>query len=146
MSQPLVKVSPADLKARKAQRTPTPKSGNRSDFIRSQPIDLPVAALIEAGKKQGLEIQAGLVYMVRGRMNGPVAKKGPGRPRKVVSAATTPALPKKAQSAAPPVAIATAAHRLSPSAIERLASVVLEIGVDPAIQILEDFKRRLEGL
>ncbi len=38
---------------------------NKSEFIRSQPVDLPVAEVIALGKAEKMKITSGLVYGVR---------------------------------------------------------------------------------
>jgi hypothetical protein len=39
--------------------------GNKSEFIRQQPLDMPPAEVVTEGKKAGLTFTAGLVYGVR---------------------------------------------------------------------------------
>jgi len=68
---------------------PKKKNGlNKSDFIRSQPLDLSAADVVAKAKEAGLTITATLVYKVRGRLNSKTSKAkkaaatGPSTPAK----------------------------------------------------------------
>jgi hypothetical protein len=64
---------------------------NKSEFIRSQPAELSAAQVVEKAKAEGLTIEPGLVYNVRGRA------KSLGKAKK----AATPAPAKKGPTPAP---------------------------------------------
>jgi hypothetical protein len=59
----------------------------KSDFIRSQSADLSAAEVVEKAKSEGLSIEPGLVYNVRGqaKASGKATAKTKGKPDKVAA-------------------------------------------------------------
>ncbi len=71
------------------RRGPDPKSA--SAFVRSQPVSMPVAAVLAAAKAKGIKLSSALVYKVRGKMAGQTTsapKRGAERQWKAVSVRT----------------------------------------------------------
>jgi hypothetical protein len=72
-----------------------PRAGSKTSFILSQPLDAPAKDVVDAGAKAGHSFDVKYVYAIRSANRGkagaaaapaagaaPVAKRGPGRPRK----------------------------------------------------------------
>ncbi len=166
MSQPLVKISAADLKAAKAARTaPAPKI-NKSDLIRSLPTSMKASEVVAQAAKQGVKITPGLVYVVRSKKEQPSTTSDGTRRRGRPSNADVLGVPVKkrrgrppgsknkpkpgASPAAAPITKAAASAKTAPSlgrgasdAERRLASVVVELGLDRVLELLDGLKRAL---
>ncbi len=87
------KATPKKAKSAKkgAQGSPKAKFGAKSEFIRSQPADMPAKQVVEAAKQAGLTLSENLVYATRAEAKKKTVAKGPapssagkrkpGRPR-----------------------------------------------------------------
>lgn len=73
-----------------AKGNPKAKFGAKSEFIRSQPADMPAKQVVEAAKQAGLTLSENLVYAtradakkkaVKGSSRSATPKRKPGRPR-----------------------------------------------------------------
>jgi hypothetical protein len=176
MSQTLVKVRSSELRKKKSSAETPVAAGakpTKTDLIRSMPSTLSPADVVEEAKKRGIALSANLVSLVRGRdRRNPGPPRRRGRPRKSAAPAThlngaaratarpapaRPTLgPAVARPAVPRPAMATPSkassaktirHGASLTAREReLASILVEIGLDRVLELVQQLKRALDAV
>lgn len=160
-------------KPEKASAPPTaaPSTLTVTEFIKSQPRDVPAAAVVKAALKAGLKIDANYVYKVRSRLGANAAPKAAAAaPQGAVKAAV--AMPAKAavapeatKPAPTPVKSAPAPKATKPARAPRVTpalptapkplgvsdevafrKLVVELGVARAEALLVEVKKKLAEL
>jgi hypothetical protein len=105
---------------------------NKSDFIRSQSADLSAAEVVEKAKSEGLTIEPGLVYNVRGQAKASGKAKAKGKAgKRVAKKASSTAHGAPAQPAQGKASFVRAHSELSPKEIVEKAKaqgIKLEVG------------------
>src|SRR5262245_30472926 len=106
------------------KKTPGRKTGTKSDFVRSQPADLPAKAVVEKAKAAGITLTEKHVYAIRAddRARAKKAAAGAGR------GAEAPR-----RRGRPPKGAAPALRTTDAS----LRAAALEIGLARAIEVLK---------
>jgi DNA-binding protein HU-beta len=126
---------------------PAAAAPTATDFIASQPRDIPAAAVVKAAKKAGLKIDAGYVYKVRSRL----AAKAPKAPApkeaaapKLEAAPTAPTA--KAAPAKAPTAPKLAAKGATSNIEGSFKRLVVELGVARATELVGEVRKTLAEL
>jgi hypothetical protein len=131
-----------------------------TEFIASQPRDIPAAAVVKAAKKVGLTIAAGYVYKVRSRTAATAGEAPAAKPVGAAKAVATPkaSATKKAQKAPKasatkkaPVVTSTVAAKATAEArgsnIEgNFKRLVVELGVARAFELVGEVRKTLAEL
>ena len=123
------------LEAAAATSAPTPPAApTATEFIASQPRDIPAAAVVKAAKKAGLKIEPAYVYKVRSRASAKAAK----------TPTPKPAAPKTEPAAmnAPKLAAKGAVSNIE-GTFKRMA---VELGVARATELVAEVRRTLAEL
>lgn len=118
---------PAAAKAAAVPATSGAKKMSASDFIRSQPRNLPASEVVKRGAKEGLKFSLNLVYAVRS------ATKKPGKAATSAKGKPTPK---------PTVTSTAPADGTSPTVI--LSKLVVEHGIGRVREMLAEVERRVE--
>jgi predicted component of type VI protein secretion system len=126
-----------------------------TEFIKSQPRDIPAADVVKAAKRTGLKIDANYVYKVRSRLGAKPAPQAIAAAPRVAAKvpapkATQPAPTPKASKAppAPKAAPPLPAAQKSSGASSDVAfkKLVVELGVARAETLLVEVKKKLAEL
>lgn len=119
-------------KIAKANATPAKgNKGSKADFVRSQPSDMKAVEVVLAAKKAGITMTGSYVYEVRS------ADKRPGNVAKKVSPKAAVPTPKKVAKKTP---------GRSSGSEQEFRKLVIALGVEQAISLLADVKKKLEQL
>jgi hypothetical protein len=163
------KVTPAKAETASVVPVAAPPTLTVTEFIKSQPRDIPAAAVVKAAEKAGLKIDANYVYKVRSRLGAmptpkaaavapQVAVKAPvAMPAKAARApeATKPApspvksAPRaKAPKSAPTSKATPAPAPVTPGVSDEVAfrKLVVELGVARAEALFVEVKKKLAAL
>jgi hypothetical protein len=130
------------------EATPAPAATapTATDFIASQPRDIPAAAVVKAAKKVGLKINAGYVYKVRSRL----AAKAPKTPTPKPEAPKLEAAPKAPTTTTAPAKTATAPKPAAKGAASNIEGtfkrLVVELGVARATELVGEVRKTLAEL
>lgn len=143
--QNLVKVSPAELKARRAARSSSGPKMTKSEWIRSMPLSMTADEVMAAAEAQGAPVSRALVYTVRG---GAGAKRPPGRPRKEPKAADTRGEVARPAAVAGKRPVGRPRKVAQPSGFgpreAELAAIVLDLGLERVTELLGQLRRALD--
>jgi hypothetical protein len=154
------KGAPAAKKPAARRKAPSPSKPvpqmSKSDFIRQQPVTMPVAEVIAAGAKAGLAVGANLVYLVRGRMGGKATPRKAAsrlpRPSRSKTPASAPVVTRAAiptTASEPEVTTTTAPTPVvsSASSLEGLLkAIAAELGLGRAVDVLEGERARVRAV
>jgi len=155
MAQTLVKIRSSELRKKKSNAEAAPVAGpkpTKTDLIRSFPASLSPAEIVAEAKKRGVALSANLVSLVRGRdRRNPGPPRRRGRPRKNAQPAThvngTAGAPVRAVAALAASAKKKALRDAPLTAREReLASILVEIGLDRVLALVDQLKRALDAV
>jgi CCR4-NOT transcriptional regulation complex NOT5 subunit len=117
-----------------------------TDFIGSQPRDIPAAAVVKAARKVGITVSVDYVYKVRSRL----AAKGSKAPAPKAAAPKLEAAPKAPKAKTAPATKAAApkpAAKGGTSNIEgSFKRLVVELGVARATELVGDVRKTLAEL
>jgi hypothetical protein len=111
---------------------------SRAEFIRRQSFELPAMAVVRNANAAGLDLKVGLVYRVRRATRERAAKVA-----KAVNAALFAPVVAGVKPAAPKAAVAPSATAGRTTAEELLRAAASEIGLERAIELLEDQRMQL---
>jgi hypothetical protein len=153
----LPKPPPAPEKKRTVPPPPpgkpnAPAASSKSDFVRSQPVDMPGLEVVAKAKAAGIKLSTSLVYEVRRLMRSKPAKKAAPVKQLPSKTAPKPAAEKAAvkkptpkqpipKTAAAPSAVKAATRPTSSE--DLLRAVASEIGLATAIGLLEEQRRQV---